>query len=74
MSHDFTWHQMTHYRHGLVLAVAWRLLTELFRRHLATNDLRLPRTHPGVSHYGQLRLLVNPRVGYVQRCTQLVLN
>lgn len=65
---------MSHYRHALVLAVAWRLLTELFRRHSAKHDLRLLRTHPGNSHFGQLRLLLNPTVGYVQTCLQLVLN
>jgi len=32
------------------------------------------RVHPGNSQYGQLKLLVNPMVGFVQTCTQLVLN
>jgi len=66
--------QMTHYRHGLVLGVAWRLLTELFRRYSAEHDLRLLLTHPGISQFGQLRLLLKPRARYVESCIQLVLN
>jgi len=65
---------MMAYRHSLVLSVAWRLLTELYRRHSADHHLCLMRVHPGNSQYGQLKLLVNPKVGFVQTCTQLVLN
>lgn len=62
------------YRHSLVLAVAWRLLTELFRRHATDHELRLIQTHPGTSRFGQLKLLINPRVGHIHTSTQLVLN
>lgn len=61
-------------RPGLPLAVGWRVLTELFRRHAHRHDLRLLRNHPGISLAGQLRLLLNPRVGTVTECTQLILN
>lgn len=64
----------TGYRHGLVLAAAWRLLTELFRRHASGHELRLLQAHPGSSRFGQFKLLVNPRVGHVHTTTQLVLN
>ena len=64
----------TGYRHGLVLAAAWRLLTELFRRHASGHELRLLQAHPGSSRFGQFKLLVNPRVGHVHTSTQLVLN
>lgn len=62
------------YRPGLVLSVAWRLLTELFRRHGAAQDLRLLRSHPGNSVSGQLKLLINPRGDELNACPQLVLN
>lgn len=64
----------TGYRRGLVLAAAWRLLTELFRRHASGHELRLLQAHPGSSRFGQFKLLVNPRVGHVHTTTQLVLN
>lgn len=64
----------TGYRHGLVLAVAWRLLTELFRRHASDHVLRLLQAHPGSSRFGQFKLLVNPSVGHIHSSTQLVLN
>lgn len=64
----------TSYKPGLVLSVAWRLLTELYRRHSADHQFRLMRTHPGISVAGQLRLLVNPGEETVHSCTQLVLN
>lgn len=61
-------------RPGLALAVTWRVLTELWRRHHTTHNLRLLETHPGVSERGQLCLLVNPRPGQVMDCPRLVLN
>lgn len=64
----------TSYKPELVLSVAWRLLTELYRRQSADHQFRLMRTHPGISVAGQLRFLVNPREETVHSCTQLALN
>lgn len=57
-----------------VLPVAWRLMTELFRRHGAKNDLRILHCHPGISVAGQLWLLVNPSRDSVSTCTRVSLN
>jgi hypothetical protein len=65
---------MSVHKHGLVLSVAWKLLTELVRRHGKTHDLRLLRSHPGTSVAGQLKLLVNPRSEGIHNCTQVALN
>jgi len=45
------------YRFGVIQAVAWKIVAELFRRHAASHDLRLLETHPGASMRGQLSLL-----------------
>ena len=61
-------------RPALPLAVAWRIVTELYRRHYSTCNLRLLRHHPGSSVNGQLRMLVNPSAAGVVDCDQLALN
>lgn len=61
-------------RPGLDLAATWRVLTELWRRHARSRDLRLLQTHPGVSERGQWCLLLGPRVGSIVECPRLVLN
>lgn len=58
----------------LALPVAWRVLTELVRRHGASNSLRIIQTHPGISVDGQLVLLINPRPETMTTCPQIVLN
>lgn len=63
-----------HLRHGVVLAVAWKLLAELFRRYDAVHDLRLLRSHPGISVAGRLTLYVDPHGGSLYQCKQLSLN
>lgn len=65
---------MSQHRDCLVLSVAWRLLTELFRRHGASHELRLLRCHPGISMAGQLMLLVDPEPQTILHCTRLILN
>jgi hypothetical protein len=61
-------------RPSVVLAVAWRLLTELFRRHHASHDLRLLRSHPGSSMAGRMAMYVDLRGGDLFGCTRLTLN
>ncbi len=61
-------------RPSVPLAVAWRIVTELFRRHYSSRNLRLLRNHPGSSVNGQLRLLVNPSAGRLADCDQLIMN
>lgn len=46
------------YRFEVIQAAAWKLMAELFRRHAATQDLRLLELHPGASMRGQIRLMV----------------
>lgn len=41
-------------------ALAWRLVAELYRRHAAAQTLSLLEMHPGISMWGQLRLIVGP--------------
>ncbi len=61
-------------RPAVPLAVAWRIVTELYRRHYSADNLRLLRDYPGSSVNGQLRMLVNPSSGGVLRCDQLIMN
>ena len=61
-------------RPAVPLAVAWRIVTELYRRHYSACNLRLLRNHPGSSVNGQLRMLVNPSAAGVMDCDQLVLD
>lgn len=61
-------------RPGLTLAATWRVLTELWRRHRGTHDLRLLQMNPGISECGQLCMLVEPRAGRVMDCPRLLLN
>lgn len=48
------------YRFGVIQAVAWKIVAELFRRHAASHALRLVEQHPGISIRGQLRLKIDP--------------
>ena len=58
----------------IALPAAWRILTELFRRHGSTHKLRLLHSHPGISYAGQLRLFVDPTPDAVTESLQLVMN
>ena len=54
-----------------VLPIAWKIITELFRRHGVSHDLRILHSHPGSSFAGILILLVNPRPETLESCKRI---
>lgn len=61
-------------RPALPRAIAWRLLTELQRRHGDRHRQQIVRAHPGNSPEGQLLLMVEPERGRWQGCPRVTLN
>lgn len=68
------WNSLKDLRSAIPLAVAWRIVTELYRRHYSSGNLRLLRDHPGLSVNGQLCVLIDPGVGSVADCDRLIMN
>lgn len=52
-----------HFRHNVALAVTWRIVAELLRRHGARHDLRVIETHPCSGQYDCVTLCAPPGAG-----------